>query len=336
MGAGPHRRPAWLVVAAIAASLALVAAACGDDGEGGGEDGEAGGEDGERTSVKLILGWFAGPQFGGFYAAEQQGFFDEANLDVEMVAGEVESPIQIVAAGEAQFGFGDADELLQARAQGIPIMGVFANYQTALRILVSHEEDALAGFEDLEGRTMYVDLGDAWWEFVKEQFGLQDVEERNYNAQAFLQDESAVIQGYAGDELELSHADPDANLVVTRVAESGWNPYMQVLFVTEDFAAEQPDVVERFVEASVRGWEFYRDNAEEVNGFLAEQGAEAPVDVMNEQAEIYEPFIFEGGFPAQMTEERWQATLDALSLTGVLEEEVDVSSAFSNEYLPSG
>jgi NitT/TauT family transport system substrate-binding protein len=329
MIAGRQRRPARLVVAAVAASLALVAAACGDDGG-------AGREEGERTSVKLILGWFAGPQFGGYYAAEQQGFFDEANLDVEMVAGEVESPIQIVAAGEAQFGFGDADELIQARAQEIPVVGVFANYQTALRILVSHEEDALESFEDLEGRTMYVDLGDAWWEFVKERFQLQDVEELDYNAQAFLQDDSAVIQGYAGDELELSHADPDANLVVTRVAESGWNPYMQVLFVTEDFAAEQPDVVQRFVEASVRGWEYYRDNAEEVNEFLAEQGAEAPVDVMNEQAEIYEPFIFEGGFPPQMTEERWQATLEALTLTGVMDEEVDVSSAFSNEHLPSG
>jgi NitT/TauT family transport system substrate-binding protein len=312
----------------------LLAAACGDgSGASNGGDGASNGQ-GERASISLILGWFAGPQFGGFYAAEQQGFFDDANLDVEIVAGQVESPIQIVAGGEAQFGFGDGDELIQARAQGIPVVGVFANFQTALRILVSHEEDALQGFDDLDGRTMYVDLGDAWWEWLKIEYELQNVEERDYNAQGFLRDTSAVIQGYAGDELELSHADPDASLVVTRVADSGWNPYMQVMFVTEDFAAEQPDVVQRFVEASVRGWEYYRDNAGEVNEYLAEQGAEAPVDVMNEQAEIYEPFIFEGGFPAQMTDERWQATLEQLTVAGVVDEEVDVTTAFTNEYLP--
>ena len=329
------RRPKWGALAAALASIALVAAACGEgDADGGGGNGAV--TEGEPASVTLILGWFAGPQFGGFYAAEQQGFYDEANLDVELQAGEVESPIQIVAAGTAQFGFGDADELLQARAQEIPVVGVFANYQTALRILVFHQEDALTSFEDLSGRTMFVDLGDAWWDYIVKEYQLQDINERQYNGQAFLQDNSAVIQGYAGDELELGHADPSATLGVMRVSESGWNPYMQVLFVTEQFAEQQPDVVRRFVEASIRGWEYYRDNFETVNEYLAEQGSEAPVDVMNEQVGIYEPFIFEGGFPATMTSERWQQTLDNLKLTGVVEEDVDVSRAFTNEFLPPG
>jgi NitT/TauT family transport system substrate-binding protein len=333
MATSRRRSLAWRAIVVATLTVASLAAACGDDGNGGTQDS---GAQEEPTSARLILGWVAGPQFGGFYTADEQGFFDEENLDVELVAGPVESPIQIVAAGEAQFGFGDADELLQARAQGIPVVGVFANFQTALRILISHEEDALQSFEDLSGRTMYVDLGDAWWEFIKQTYELQDVEERAYNGQAFLQDKSAVIQGYAGDELELSAADPSASLVVTRVAESGWNPYMQVLFVSEEFAQEQPDVVRSFVEASIRGWEYYRENNDSVNEYMATQGAEAPVDVMNEQAQIYEPFIFEGGFPAEMTAVRWEETLDALKLTEVLTEDVDVSQAYTNEYLPSG
>jgi NitT/TauT family transport system substrate-binding protein len=331
-------RPAWSIPVAVLATLGLLATACGEgDGGDGGVGGVGGvGAEGERASVKLILGWFAGPQFGGFFAAEQQGFYDDAGLDVQIEGGSVESPIQIVAAGTAQFGFGDADELVQARAQEIPVVGVFANYQTALRILVYHQEEALTGFDDLSGRTMFVDLGDAWWEYIVQKFDLKDVEEREYNAQGFLQDKSAVIQGYAGDELELAHADPTAQLEVMRVADSGWNPYMQVMFTTEKFLSEQPDVVKRFVEASVRGWEYYRQNFEEVNAYLEEQGAEAPVDVMSEQAKIYEPYIFEGGFPAQMSADRWVATVEALKLTGVLEEDVDVSKAFTNEYLPAG
>ena len=318
----------WRGMVALAAVVALVAAGCGDDGTG--DDGDDG-----TTAVKLILGWVASPQFGGYFAAAQQGYYEEAGLDVTLQGGEVESPIQVVAGGGAEFGFGDADEILQARSQGIPIVGVFPTFSKALRILVYHEEEPVASFDDLDGRDVYVDLGDAWWEYIVESFSLTEVQELAYNSQAFLEDDSAVIQGYAGDQIELAGADPAANLGVINVADSGWNPYMQVLFASETYAEENGDVIEAFIDASVRGWNYYRDNTHDVHVYMQDQGAEASPEVMDEQAELYWEYVFDGGFPAQMEDDRWQATLDALKLTGVLNEDVDVSTAFTNDFTPS-
>ena len=316
----------WRAVVALAAVVGLVGAACGD-----GDSGEGDG----ATNVQLILGWVASPQFGGYFAAQQQGYYEDAGLDVTLQGGEVESPIQVVASGGAEFGFGDADEILQARSQDIPIVGVFPTFSKALRILVYHEEDPLASFEDLDGRDVYVDLGDTWWQFIVESFTLADVQEIAYNSQAFLRDESAVIQGYAGDQIELSATDPDANLGVIDVADSGWNPYMQVLFTSESYAEENGDVIEAFIEASVEGWNYYRENTHDVHVYMQDQGAEASPETMDEQAELYWEYVFDAGFPAQMQADRWQATLQALTLTGVLNEDLEVSEAFTNNFIPA-
>jgi NitT/TauT family transport system substrate-binding protein len=313
-------------LAALAVATALVAAGCGDDGAGG---------EGEAQQARLILGWVASPQFGGYFAAQQQGYYEDAGLDVTLQGGEVESPLQVVASGGAEFGFGDADEILQARSQEIPIVGVFPTFSKALRILVYHEEEPVESFEELDGRDVYVDLGDAWWEYIVESFELTSVRDLAYNSQAFLQDETSVIQGYAGDQIELSATAPDANLGVINVADSGWNPYMQVLFASEDFVENNGDAIREFIDASIRGWNYYRENFHDVHVYMQDHGAEASPETMDEQAQLYWEYVFDAGFPVQMTEERWQATEDALTLTGVLTEDIDVSGAFTNEFIPS-
>jgi NitT/TauT family transport system substrate-binding protein len=320
----------WRVMVALVAIVGVVAAGCSNKSSPGTESAT-----GTTTKVKIILGWVASPQFGGFFAAQQLGYYQDAGLDVTLQGGEVESPIQVVAGGGAQFGFGDADEILQARSQGIPIVGVFPTFSKALRILVYHQEHPISSFDQLDGRDVYVDLGDAWWQYIVSKFKLTSAGERSYNQQAFLRDDSAVIQGYAGDQLELAGADPTAKLGVINVADSGWNPYMQVLFASESYAAEHADTIKAFIEASVKGWNYYRGHANEVDVYMQDHGAEAAPEVMDEQAKLYEEYIFEGGFPAQMTADRWRDTLDALKLTGVLKEDVDVSKAFTNDFLAS-
>jgi NitT/TauT family transport system substrate-binding protein len=119
------------------------------------------------------------------------------------------------------------------------------------------------------------------------------------------------------------------------VADSGWNPYMQILFTSESFAEENADTIEAFIQASIDGWNYYRDNAHEVHVYMQDQGAEASPETMDEQAELYWPYIFDAGFPAQMEESRWQETLEALQLTEVLTEDQDVTTAYTNDYIPS-
>jgi NitT/TauT family transport system substrate-binding protein len=320
---------------AIACALLLTAAACGGDGG----DSVAGGDDEGSEEIHLVLGWLAEPSRGGFFAALQQGYYEDAGFDVFMDPGTRISAVQVVAAGRADFGLGDADELLTAREQGIPLVAVAASFQSSPRILVYHEENPLESFEDLNGRVVYLDLGDDWWEFVKAKYNLDEVEERAYTGQltSFIADPEAVVQGYLGSE-DVVLEEKGVDVGYLYVGDSGFNPYTNALFTTEGFIEENPDTVEAFVQASIEGWEYYEENYEDVNRFMQQYNQELTLKSLNANAKAQQEAVY--GFDAEsegvgyMTDERWTTLQDQLLDLGVMEEAVDVESVFTNEYLP--
>ncbi|MGA9597158.1 MAG: ABC transporter substrate-binding protein, partial [Acidimicrobiia bacterium] len=190
-----------LLTILLASALMVAVAACGD---GDGDTATTGGSDtvAEPVDVEIILGWLAEPSRGGLFAAQQQGYFDDAGLNVTLNAGTEISAVQLVGAGQAEFGIGDADELLSAREAGVPVVALATTFQTNPRIMVYHASNPVNSFEELADRTVYLDLGDDWWEWVKGEFGLEDVDERAYTGQLtnFIADENAVVQGYVGSE----------------------------------------------------------------------------------------------------------------------------------------
>jgi NitT/TauT family transport system substrate-binding protein len=330
-----RNRRTRLILVIVSCALLLMAAACGGDGGGS----ETGGEDGGGQEVRLVLGWLAEPSRGGFFAAQQQGYYEDAGFEVFMDPGTRISAIQVVAAGRADFGLGDADELLTAREQGIPLVAVATSFQRSPRILVFHEDSPVESFEDLNGRVVYVDLGDDWWEFVKEKYNLDQVEERAYTGQLanFVADPEAVVQGYLGSEnVNLEEKGVDVGYLY--VGDSGFDPYTNTLFTTEGYIEENPDTVEAFVEASIRGWEYYEENYEEVNRFMQQYNQELTVKSMNANARVQQEPVY--GFDAEengvgyMSEDRWTTLQDQLLELGVMEEPVDVESVFTNEFLP--
>jgi len=334
-------------------ALALLVAACGSDGDEGGtpepgnEPPAATGATGETASgapvldepvdLQIVLGWWPGSQSGGYYAALDQGFFEEVGINLEITGGPVASPVQLVAAGRATFGVGDADEVLQARAEGIPIVALYPTYQKTPRQLVFHASNPVASFEDLNGRVVYHDLGDAWWEFIKATYGLTDVEEREYNMAAFLRDPTAIIQAYAGDiESSIAEAAPDESFGALDVGDTGWNPYSSMVFTSEAFLAENPDAATAFLYALDQGWEYYFDNYEAVNQVIEADKADASAEAMNLQAPAQMDYIISPeGETGVMVEERWVETLAALQETGVLTDDVDVTQAFTTAFHPA-
>lgn len=297
------------------------------------------GEDEEPTHVEIVLGWLAEPSRGGLYAAEYAGLFDDAGYDVDLNAGTDVSAVLLVGSGRAQFGIGDADELLTAREQGVPIVAVATTFQDSPRILVYHAEHPVNEFADLNGRTVYVDLGDDWWEYAKAQFDL-DVSERAYTGQLtnFIADPEAVVQGYLGSE-DVVLAEEGIDVGYLAVGESGFDPYTNVLFTTEELIDENPDLVRDVVRLFVEGWEIYREGYAEVNEFMQSFNEELTVESMNQTAEAQLDAIYGGDAAEQgigfMTEERWSTLEQQLRELGVLGAPVDVGAAFTTEFLPS-
>jgi NitT/TauT family transport system substrate-binding protein len=124
------------------------------------------------------------------------------------------------------------------------------------------------------------------------------------------------------------------------VADSGYNPYTNAVFTTEQYLADNPEVVRDFVAASVKGWEDYKENPESANEYMQQFNPEYPIEQMDATAVEQEELIYGGDASSNgigyMTEERWTEMLNALQQVGVIDEsiQIEVTDAFTNEYLP--
>lgn len=345
-GVADHRRR----VAALLVAVGLTfAASCGGDDDTDPDDaGDQGsvdtsspseesteasveGSNAELQEVDIVLGWLAEPSRGGLFAAEQQGYFEEAGVKSNLISGTDISAVQLVGAGRADFGIGDADELLAAREQGIPIVALAAGFQTNPRILLYHASAPADDFRDLNGRTVYIDLGDDWWEWVKEEFELTEVSERAYTGQlsSFINDEQSLVQGYVGSE-DVVLAEEGIDVGTLRVGDSGFNPYTNILFTTMEYAEQNPELVRAVIGAHNAGWDFYRTGYATVNEYMRAFNEELSLEGMNETALAQEDFIFGGDAETHgvghMSEERWTELDQQLRDIGVLTEDTGLDT----------
>ena len=117
------------------------------------------------TPISQVLNWFPQPEQGGQFAAKVKGYYKDAGLDMTILPGGPQvSGIQIVAAGKAEFGMAQGDELIQARDQGIPVVALAAQFQINPTAILFHKGDNVKDFSDLNGRKIYLIPGSMYWE----------------------------------------------------------------------------------------------------------------------------------------------------------------------------
>ena len=294
----------------------------------------------ELKEVTQVVNWFAQPAHGGQYAALAKSFYEEAGLDMEIEQGGPQvSPTQMVVSGQVEFGMTQGDDFLIAIDQGLPLVAVASITQVYPQAFAYHKGQGISDFSDLNGRTVWVTPGAAYWHYLTGQYDLDGVELMSHtgSSTSFIADETSVIQIYETIE-PFDFAKEGIEIETLSIADSGYNPYMHVLITTEQFLNENPEQVEAFVQASVKGWNYYKENPDEINEILKEVNSDLNMESMKMQAEAQEDYIFTGDAETHgvgyMKIERWQTLHDQLLEAGVIENEIDVSKIFTSEYLP--
>jgi len=322
----------------------LVLSACGSGAlsgaaQSGGSGEETGSSEGP-TRVSVQLNWFPEPEHGNLFAAREGGLYREAGLDVELKPGGPQiSSTQLVASGQADFGVGDADSIAQARAEGIPVVAVAANFQTFPQILLSHAEEGVERPEDFSGRTVYIAPAANYWEYLTAEYGIEPEKIVAYSGSLapFIEDKESINQGYITSEPYILEEEEGVEVDTHLVADFGYNPYV-VLFTTRRMVEEEPETVRAFVEASMRGWDDYYKNTEEVNRAINRENPELSLDVMAYSARTERDLIYtdetEQNGLGYMSEERWSTIVDQLAQTDNLKEDVDPASLYTSEFLP--
>ncbi|HWJ77117.1 MAG TPA: ABC transporter substrate-binding protein [Niallia sp.] len=316
----------------VAAVSMLLLSACGDTKDSG-----ATAKKGELEKAKLVTNWFAQPEHGGNYAALKQGFYKDEGIDMTVEPGGPQiSATQIVASGKAQFGYTQAEDILISRSKGIPLVAIGAIFQKSPQVLIGHD-GKLTDFKDLAGKTVYTAPGSGYWEYIKKAYDL-DVKDMAYTGSlaTFIDDPNAVTQGYYTSEVNTLEQEGVATDYLF-IHDSGFETYANIIFTTEDVIKENPELVQAFMDATVKGWEYYRDHSDEINPFLQEKNPDLSMELLDYGAKVEEELIFGGdakehGF-GYMSSDRWKALQAELLDLGIIKEAEDVSKIFTNDFL---
>ncbi len=257
----------WLIVLAV---FAMVASACSSDD---------GAETQELTPVKLQLQWFTQAQFAGYFAALDQGFYADAGLDVEILEGGVDIvPATVLDSGAADFAISWVPRGLVPREEGLNITNIAQVFQRSATLQVSFADSGISGVNDLAGKTvgnwgfgnefeLLAGLRSAGLDpdsdvsLVQQQFDMLALISGDIDAaQAMIYNEYAQVletvnpstgELYQPEDLSII----DWNQVGTAMLQDAiWADADKL----EDDAAYRATAV-AFVEASLRGWAFCRD-----------------------------------------------------------------------------
>ncbi|MEO1057131.1 MAG: ABC transporter substrate-binding protein [Actinomycetota bacterium] len=375
------RRTRALTAGVVA--LALVAAACGDDDDSGSDDTTAptsaaaddemsddadaaaddaadGGSDAACEtvdSVSLQLQWFTQAQFAGYYAAQDQGFYEDFCLEVDIVEGGVEIvPQTQLANGDVDFALAWVPKALASREAGADIIDIAQIYQRSGTLQVAFADAGISNPADFEGKTignwgfgneyeLFAAIGRAGLDpasdvsLIGQQFDMVALLDGEIDAaQAMTYNEYAqVLEAINPDTGELYQPE---DFTVINYQDEGVGMLQDAIWADAEKLANDDayrDQAVRFVAASMLGWTYCRDNVESCRDIVVAQGstlgASHQLWQMNEVNKLIWPAPEGIGF---VNQEAWDQTvaisLETPNLEGatVLTEEPS-DGAFTNE-----
>ncbi|MET0713484.1 MAG: ABC transporter substrate-binding protein [Mycetocola sp.] len=282
-----HSKRLALGIGAIAAASALVLTGCSTGGSSNGGDTESG----ELTPVKLQLQWFAQAQFAGYYAALDQGYYEDEGLDVEILEGGADIvPQDVLAAGDADYAISWVPKVLGSIEQGANITNVAQIFERSATTQISFKDKNITSPADLAGKNVGSwGYGNEWELFAgmqKEGVGLEDI---NLVQQAF------DMNGFLAGDIDAAQAmtyNEYAQVLETMNPETGklyqpdelnvinWNDVGTAMLQDAIWAdtgklddEDYADTTVKFIKASIKGWAYAKDNPEEAAAIVTASGS---------------------------------------------------------------
>jgi ABC-type nitrate/sulfonate/bicarbonate transport system substrate-binding protein len=297
------------------------------------------------TRVSVALDWFPWSNHAGLYVARERGYYAEEGLEVNIFTpGDPSTVLQTVASGRDDFGINYQTGVLLAREQGVPVVSIMALVQHPLNSVMALEDSGIASPEDLVGKKVgwpgIPDNEPLLDTMLKSQgHSLDDIELVNVGfdlVPALISKEVDAIVGAYWVHESISAENQGFPVNIMRMEEYGVPDFYElVLVANERKIAENPDLVQRFVRATMRG---YQDAIADPQGAVQLLGEVRPeVDLSIERpgvdllAPLWEP---DNGQSFGWQEEgRWIEFAQWMRQSGLLTSQVDVTSAFNNSFV---
>ena len=297
----------------------------------------------ERVSLVMQLTWVPQSQFAGYIMADRKGFYDDENLDVEVLPGGPDvSPDQQIITGAADLTLGKAAAIFVARSRGVPLVAVAQFHRKSGFPIVAMADSGIQGPEDLAGKTVAAFQGggdEVELLALAAQIGLEpgvdfELVEQGFSLDPFLNGEFDTITPTYWNELQSLYEEgfTDDDLVIIDFDDYGVGSPHGVLHTTEEILAEKGEAISRFVTATIRGWKYAFDNPEETVSVILEQAVQASEEHQANMLTALEDLHFPDGFPeseyGSIDVEAFARLSTDLFGFGLLDEEVPAGDAY--------
>lgn len=310
--------------AGVAVVLLLAATGCAGQAAGAG-----------AKSPTILTNWFAQAEQGGYWQAGARQYAKGITLNVKQGGPGIQT-IPQVTAGKATFGVGNADELLVARKNGLPIVAVAAGLDTNLQCMLFHRSSGIKSFKDLNGH-MVARVPSPYWDYLKKHYGLSSVKEINNTGSLadFKRQPGFVQQCFESSEPYTAGKEGIKDFGTLSVAkDGGYNPYGNLLFTTEQVIKQNPDMVREVVAAVVRGWKDFAADPATAKAFILKTNPDVDPGAYDFGARTIAKGGYLGPNPGSMTDARWKTLAAQLTAIGELKPGFDYKKAFTTKYLP--
>lgn len=304
----------------------------------------------ELTPVTIAMSFIPNVQFAHLYVAHSKGYYAEEGLDLAFDYNYETDVVQRVATwpeSEIEFGLASGDSVLLARAQDLPVVTVATNSQRFPIVIFSRAEEGIAEPADLKGRTVGIPgrFGSSYIGLLALLYG-SGMEESDINLQEIGFTQAAAVSegkvqaatGYANNEpLMLREQGIDVNVISVAdaypLASDGF-------IVSERLIAERPELVRGFVRATLRGMQDVIDDLDAALQITYEyvpeaENADAALQrrVLEETTRFWQSDATAEYGLGYTQPEQWQATYTFLRDKRLLQRELDVAAAYTNQFL---
>ncbi|ATI42798.1 nitrate ABC transporter substrate-binding protein [Pacificitalea manganoxidans] len=302
----------------------------------------------DLTPVSYGTNWVAQAEHGGFYQSVADGTYAECGLDVTVVPGGPQvNNRALMLAGKIDFHMGgDLLQAFSAVKEGIPVVSVAAMFQKHPQVIIAHPGVA-ESFEDLKDLTLLIgDNGyQSFYQWMIKQYGFTEEQRQPYtfNPAPFLADEGVGMQGYLSSEPYLIEKEAGFTPDVFLIADAGYSTYATTIETMADTIETSPEVVQCFVDGSIKGWYNYLngDNAE-ANALILEANPDMTQDKIDFAIMMLksEGIVTSGDAETMgigvITDAQVGDFYQKMVTAGVIEDGLDYKAAYSTEFVGKG
>lgn len=346
----------WLgTVGAIAATSVLVLSGCSAGSDADPTEDSA---SGDLTPVTLQLQWVAQAQFAGYYAAVEQGYYEDEGLDVTIAEGGADIvPQDVLASGDVDYAISWVPKVLGSIEQGANITNVAQIFERSATTQISFKDKNITSPADLAGKNVGSwGYGNEWELFAgMQQAGVEvddiSLVQQAFDMNAFLAGDIDAAQAMTYNEYAqvLETINPDTgelyqpdDLNVIDWNEEGTAMLQDAIWANADKLADDEDYADqtvKFIKASIKGWIYSAGNPDEAAAIVADAGSALPAGhqlwMTNEVSKLI--FPSENGV-GLIDEAAWANTVDIAMNTknetgGTIITTDPPETAYSNEYV---